>query len=355
MPKKVAVVLVNYKHYAKRFLSACRDSLRSQTYPSEYFKVYIIDNASTPESVAYLKEQYPEAQVITRPDGNYSAANNLGFQQAIKDGCEYLVTVNMDTETEADWLSELVKALDKNPLAGIAQSKVLLYPRTEAEKMHPKINSLGNLMHFLGFGFTDGYNEPDKELSGYPEIKGYASGCSFIIRKEVFEHVGGYIEEFYMYHDDLEISLKVKLAGYKIILAPRSVIYHKYEFSRSSAMVYYMERNRYLTIMIFYPLPLLLLLALPILFMEIGMLLYSFFKGWFGIEMRIYSYFFRFNNHRKALAQRAKIKKISVREFSEVAGNFCSRIEFQEINNPILQYVINPLMAFYWRLIKRTI
>lgn len=91
----------------------------------------------------------------------------------------------------------------------------------------------------------------------------------------MFTKIGGYNEEYYMYHDDLEISLKVKLAGYKIILAPRSVIYHQYEFSRSTKMIYYMERNRYLTIMTFYPAYLVFLIILPCIIMDLGMFLFN--------------------------------------------------------------------------------
>ncbi|MDP2944704.1 MAG: glycosyltransferase family 2 protein [bacterium] len=355
MPKKVGIILINYQDYAARFLSACRDSLRAQDYPAEMMNIYIVDNASTPETADYLKINYPEARVLTRPDGNYAAASNLGLNQAISDGCEYLVTVNMDTETTPGWLSELVKALDSNLEAAIAQSKILLFSTTEEARENPRINSLGNIIHFLGFGFTSGYGETDREIMGYPEIKGYASGCSFIIRAEVFKKVGGYMEEFYMYHDDLELSLKVRLAGYKIVLAPRSVIFHKYEFSRSVRMLYYMERNRYLTLVIYYPARLFLLVGLPLVCLDIVMFFYSIFGGWFKEELKIWGYFCRYSTYVKICDARREIKKISVVKFSEIARDFAGRIEFQEIANPLLKYFGNPLMDLYWRLIRRII
>lgn len=359
MSKKVGIVLVNYKDYAAKFLDACRDSLRAQDYPRELVKVYIIDNASTLESLAYLGEHYPEAVILTREDGNYTAAYNLGFSQAVKDGCEYLVGVNLDTEMKADWLLELVLALENNPTAGIAQAKILLYPKTDEEKKQPRLNSLGNAIHFLGFGFTTGYGELDREISGYPEINGYASGCSLIIRADVFKKIGGYNEEYYMYHDDLELSLKTRLAGYKIILAPRAVIFHKYEFKRSTKMIYYMERNRYLTLISFYPWYLILLVGLPGLAMDIGMLLYSARGGWFKEEMKIYGYFCRLKNYDKIRLERRKIRQLAGKSFSKsflkIAANFSGRIEFQEIANPVLKYAVNPLFDIYWRLVKSLI
>lgn len=355
MAKLVGIILINYKDYAVRFLESCRDSLRLQTYSSSHTRIYIVDNAATPDSNNYLKNNYPEAIILSRPDGNYTAANNRGFNQAITDGCEYIVSVNLDTVMKEDWLLELVAALDNNLAAGIAQSKILLWPRNEEEEKNPRVNSLGNIIHFLGFGFTSGYGEPDQELSGYPEIRGYASGCSFIIRSEVWQKIGGYNEEYYMYHDDLELSLKVKLAGYKIILAPNSIIFHKYEFSRSTRMLYYMERNRYLTLLTFYPTYLFILIGLPGVLMDLGMLAYSILNRWFLTEMRVYTYFCWPGNYVKIQAARRKIKGLSVTPFSRLARDFAGRIEFQEIANPVLKYFVNPFFNLYWQIIKKII
>ena len=355
MSKKVGIILINYKDYAAKYLEACRDSLERQTYPSDFVEIFIVDNASSEQSRAYLQSAYPRAKVLPRSDGNYTAANNLGLRAAIEAGCEYLVVANMDTEMKPEWLAELVEAMEANPGAGLVQSKILLYPRDEAERANPKINSLGNIIHFLGYGFTDGYGQPDREISGYPEIKGYASGCSFMVRAEVVNKIGGYNEEFYMYHDDLEFSLKAKLAGYKIILAPLSVIYHKYEFQRSTKMIYYMERNRYLTMIIFYPRLLLFLICLPSLFMDIGMFFFSMINGWFKSELKIYGYFFRLKNYDKIDKEREKVKRLSAVPFRSLARNFSGRISFQEIDNPILRYLVNPLLNAYWYLVKKII
>jgi GT2 family glycosyltransferase len=355
MSRLVGVVLVNYQDYAERFLTACRDSLRAQDYSSLNLKVYLVDNASSEKSRAYLWGCYPEAKILERGDGNYCAANNLGFTEAIKDGCEYLVALNMDTEMSVTWLSELVLALDKNPTAGIAQSKILLYPQTEAEKQNLKINTLGNRLNFLGFGFTSAYREPDREISAYPEISGYASGCCLMIRKEVFEAVGGWDESYYMYHDDIELSLKVFLAGYKIILAPQSVVFHKYEFKRSVRMLYYMERNRYLLVLGFYPRRLLIFLAPAFIIMSLGMLAFALAKGWAPTWFKVLGFFLKPATWINIKKTRRQIKKASKISFSAIAKNLESQIDFSEINNPLLKYVGNPLLRLYWKGAKKLI
>ncbi|MFA6393311.1 MAG: glycosyltransferase family 2 protein [Patescibacteria group bacterium] len=351
--KKVGIIIVNYKNYANKFLAECRESLRAQSYPKELTRIYIIDNASTGETRRFLAENYPEAAVMPRDDGNYAAANNTGIKKALQDGRELIVIANMDVKFDRDWLRELVSAVSAQRSTGIAQSKILLYPEKDGDRL--KINSLGNVIHYLGFGFTSGYNQPDEEIEGLPEIAGYASGCSFIIKKEVLEKINGYDEEFYMYHDDMEISLKVRLADWKIILAPKSVVYHKYEFSRSVKMLYFMERNRYLVMLIFYRLPTILLIFPALVLMDLGMLLYSIPGGWLKTKLAVYRYFLNAKSWKKIISERKRVRSLRTIGDRQLINNYKGRVLFQEIDNPVLKYIANPLFNLYWNIVKNII
>jgi len=349
--KKVGIVLVNYKDYASKYLSACRNSLRIQT--DLNFQVYLIDNASSNDSLSYLKANYPEAVILPRSDGNYCAANNLGMNRAIADGCDYLVAANMDTEFEANWLRGLVTALDNNPDAAMAQSLILLEPKTAAEKIDPLVNTTGNLIHFLFFGFTSSYRFKKSAL----KIKDgceifYASGCSFIIRKTVFQEVGGYNEDYYMYHDDLDLSLKVRLAGYKVILATKSLVWHKYEFERSVRMLYYMERNRLLSFFSFYPLGQIIILSPFLAAMSLGMTAFSIKGSWLKTKLKVDAYFLKPSTWRLISRNRKQLKAITKVPRKSISRTFVGRIEFQEIDNPILKYLVNPVFNFFWQLLK---
>jgi hypothetical protein len=353
--KKVGVIIVNYREYAEKFLAECRDSLRTQSFPREQTIIYIIDNATTAETQKYLKTNFPEAKIIPREDGNYSAANKAGLQAAIQDGCELFVQVNMDVKMNVHWLRELVIAVESDEKIGLAQSKILLYPRNEAETKDPLINTLGNKMHFLGFGYTDGYGEKnsahlDRELK---EIQGYASGCSVIIKKALLDKIGLPDEEYYMYHDDIELSWRAKLAGYRIVLAPKSIIYHKYEFKRSVLMVYYMERNRYLAIFSFYRLPTISLIFPALIIMDCGMLLFSLINGWFPSKCKAYLYFLKSSTWKHIVDVRRTIKKNRRRKDSTIVKSFSGKILFQEIKNPLLKYIANPIFDCYWRAAKK--
>ena len=85
--------------------------MRKMDYPKDKYVVYIVDNATTPETVAYLKEVYPEAVVLPNAvNAGWGGGNNVGIEQAFKDGCEDIVLSNMDVIVHKDWLSELAKA-----------------------------------------------------------------------------------------------------------------------------------------------------------------------------------------------------------------------------------------------------
>ncbi|RMD58905.1 glycosyltransferase family 2 protein [Candidatus Parcubacteria bacterium] len=352
---KVGIVLVNYRDYARRFLVECRDSLRAQNYPHDLMRIYIVDNASSEETRNFLRQTFPEAEVIARLDGNYAAANNRGIERARANGCHFFVIANMDTVFHPDWLKELVLAMQNNPRAGIAQSKILLYPKNSQTEERPLINSTGNLLHYLGFGFTQDYRRPDYNIEGYPVISGYASGCSFIIRREVLDKIGGYNEEYYMYHDDIELSWRAKLAGWTIILAPRSVVYHKYEFSRSIRMLYYMERNRHLVMFHFYRWRTLALILPAWLVMELGMWLYALWGGWLGVKARAMGYFLRPSVWFKIAKTRCQSNKWRCLADKDILATMVGRVEFQEINNPLLKYLGNPFLDWYGRVIKKLI
>jgi GT2 family glycosyltransferase len=194
--------------------------------------------------------------------------------------------------------------------------------------------------------------EDDRPIDGLPEIKGYASGCSLAVKKEVFEAIGGYNEDYFMYHDDLEVGWKAKLLGYRIVLAPKSICFHKFEFSRSVKKIYFMERNRFLFLFSFYE-PKTILAVLPALvIMEAGQLVFALLRGWLPEKLRSYAYFLHPSNWRRLLDERRRIqssRKVFDRDlFESLEGEIYS----QDIDNPILKKVANPFFKAYWSFVK---
>lgn len=351
MYSKIGIILINYKDYCERFLADARDSLRKTNYPKDKMQVYIIDNASTSCSLNKIKNLYPEARVISTSGNGWGHANNIGMKSAFSDECDAVVLLNMDMLFDADWLINLIIAAQKDNESGIFQPLILLEPSKE-DGFH--INSRGNIFHYLGFGFCDGYNELFIENEKERNIQ-YASGAAMFIKKEVIDLIGECDEEYFMYHDDLELCLKARFAGYKIALAPKSIVYHKYEFSRSIKQVFYMERNRYLTMFIFYKWKTLFVLLPAIIIMDFGMWLYSIAGGWFFSKCRVFVYFLMVSTWKHVFRERKKIEKLRKILDKELLENSASTVDFQEIQNFLLKKIGNPFLRAYFKFVKKII
>lgn len=352
IPPLVGVILINYRDYAKRFLADCRDSLRRLDYPRDRYRIYIVDNATSPETQALLAAEYPEAIIIPEvTNAGWGGGNNVGVARAFADGCDDLVFLNMDVVVHPQWLTELVAAAATETRIGIVQSNILLQTSDAARR----VNSTGNVFHFLGFGYAEGNGELAVDRAEEERIRdiGYASGSSLFIRGSTFRALGPFDPDFFMYHDDIELCLRARLAGVRVVIAPRSIMWHKYEFSRSVQQVYYMERNRLLTVLEFYRIPTLLLLAPAFLFMECGVFVGSIFGGYARAKFRGWVYFLRPSTWTRIRQTRARLRELRTISDRELLGSATGWILFQEVLNPLLRYVGNPLLAGYWWVARR--
>jgi GT2 family glycosyltransferase len=350
MSKKVGIILVNYKDYAKRFLNDCRDSLRAQKYLN--YQVYIVDNASSLESVKYLQENYAEAKIIENANNDgFAKGNNDGIKAALADGCDYVFLLNMDTVIEPDALAEMVKATEADEKIGAVQARLMLFDNKNI------INSLGNETHFLGFGYSSGYGETWSEKNSKFKIQNskfyimYPSGAAVLFKKAALEEVGSFDEEYWMYNEDQELGWRLLLAGWKNVLAPEAVVYHKYEFSRSISKYYWMDRNRILAILECYQISTLILIAPAFLIMELGLILFSIKNGSLKEKIKVWQYFLSAKNWQYIKTARARNQKLRKIKDKEIAKLITGKIWYQEIGDWKLR-LINPVFNAYWILVR---
>ncbi|MFQ6094413.1 MAG: glycosyltransferase family 2 protein, partial [bacterium] len=119
----VSVIIPNWN--GARYLPTCLDSLRRQTYP--HFEVIVADNASTDESVALIERDYPEVILVQLPTNRgFAGAVNAGIRRAQG---QIVALLNNDTETDPNWLAEIVRAFAEHPHVGLVASKMLLFDR----------------------------------------------------------------------------------------------------------------------------------------------------------------------------------------------------------------------------------
>lgn len=342
----IGVILINYKDYAEKFLAECRDSLRAQELGEHSLRVYVVDNVTSEETRAMIAHIYPEAIVIGSEGNGWGHANNIGMNRAIADKCDVVILANMDTVFEKDWAKELVAPLTDEKI-GITQSKVLLHGTEPV-----RLNSRGNVLQFLGFSFCVGYNELDNREEKEIVDIGSASGVALAMTVKTAQQVGMCDESYFMYHDDVELSLKVLMGGKQIVMVPTSRVAHKYEFSRSIRHVYFMERNRYLVLFTFFPVGLLVASSPLLLGMELAMWLYAIKNGWGKQKRDVLVYFLKKETWREIRRKRTEVYTQRTINNSEFIKKLVATVDFQEVQNPLLRYVGNPIMRTYFKLLQ---
>ena len=343
---RVLIIIITYN--AAGYLSDCLLSIAHARYPREFFKILVVDNGSTDGSIEFIRNNLSGIDVIINESNlGFAGGNNVGMRYAIEHDFEYVYLLNQDTVVDPGFINEAVTVAQADVRIGAVQSKVLLYDKPEL------IKSRGNMIHYLGFAFAGGYLEPDRPLEVL-EIA-YASGAACLLRVSALKDVGLFHEDFFMYHEDTDLGWRLWLAGWRVVLAPKSVVYHKYEFSKSIKKYYFMERNRVLVILQNYKFATLLLIAPALVVINCAMLINSFISGWWKEELSVYGYFSNLSVWKKIIATRRSVQATRKRKDREVIAHFTGRIEFQDVDSSLLRYFINPIFNAYWQLIKRII
>ncbi len=380
MNKKVAIIISpNYKDYAKKYLAECVAGLRKQDYAGE-MKIFIADNETSEESLALLNNIIEthgnaSAQIIRNKNNDgFAKGNNDCMKLALKQGFDYVILFNMDTVVETDCVRKMVEAAEIQPPSpplsggkkeiGAVQARLMLYNKEnltpasplqyggQAYKGEGIINSLGNVTHFLGFGYAKGYLTPYSPfLIRRGESNGicYPSGAAVLFTKEALEKVGLFDEQMWLYNEDQDLGWRLWLYGYKCVLAPDAVVYHKYEFSRSIKKYYFMDRNRILAMLKNYHWGTLLLILPAFIAMEIGLLLFSFSNGWFKEKIKVYKYFLRPESWRHIMPERKKIQSARTVPDKEIIKLFSGKIWYQEIGEWKLK-IANAVFDAYWQI-----
>lgn len=346
--KKVALIILCYN--GAEYLGDCLSSVKKNNYPPELVEIVVVDNASTDNSVEIIK-QYEVTLIANKKNLGFTGGNNLGLQYAIEHGFDYAYLLNQDTEVAPDFLAEAVAVAESDEKIGAVQSRLMLFKKKDT------INSIGNEIHYLGFAFAGGHGTKiqKSEIINFKSEITYPSGAAVLLKMEILKKVGLLYDEYYMYHEDVDLGWQLWLTGYKVVLAPKSVVYHKYEFSRSIKKYYFMERNRYLVILQNYKLATLAVILPALFFMDMAMFFYSFIGGWTVELLKVYLYFFKPKTWQKIFARRTFVQSRRVVPDREVVKRFVGKIEFQELTNPLLNYFVNPTFNFYWRVVKRLI
>lgn len=243
--QRVSVVTVTYN--ALGFLEGYIESLLETNQDGLELEILVVDNGSSDGTVEFLGDRYPDITVIENDENNYARALNLGISRSQG---ELIVISNNDATVDVGWLQGFVEILQTNERIGAVQSRIYFAGNN-------LINSVGveEVEHFY---FRDiGFEEEDSERYDAAVERKYVTGGSVMFRRDCLEEVGDWDEEFVMFMEDVDYSVRCREMGWKLWYAPRSILYHQYHGSSSHDLCeYFCTRNRFLFVAKHYPLEL---------------------------------------------------------------------------------------------------
>jgi GT2 family glycosyltransferase len=213
VPNKITVVIPNFNGI--HFLKECLESVKKQNF--SFYDVIIVDNASDDHSVGYIKENYPEFTLIENE-------KNLGFAAAVNQGInasdtEYVFLLNNDVELKFDCISNLLDCIKKDETTFAVSSKMIQYHD------RCKIDDAGDEYTILGWTKKVGDGRPPDRYNTEREIFSACAGAA-LYRKNVFNLIGLFDESFFAYMEDVDISYRARIYGYKCIYCPEAMVYH---------------------------------------------------------------------------------------------------------------------------------
>lgn len=230
---RVSVIVVNYN--GRRYIGKCLDNLIRQAFRDT--TVSVVDNGSSDGSVEYLKKHYSDLRLIfSSKNLGFSAANNLAIQSGSE---EFIALLNADAVPDLKWIQRLIEAMDNTPDAGFAASKMLYFNRPWI------IDRAGDGYTHAGAGLLRGRGQDAFNHCKREWTFGACAGGA-IYRRSMIENIGLFDEDFFLLYEDVDLSFRAQLRGYKCIYVPDALVYHMTSESigyDSPVSVYYAHRN----------------------------------------------------------------------------------------------------------------
>lgn len=344
MPVKVSIIILTYNNAED--IKGCLTSIFNQTYRD--YEVIVVDNASADATTRIIKDEFPKVKLIeTKRNLGYATGNNIGVRSAHG---QYIAVLNPDTEVDEQWLSELVGPMELNPRIGISTPKILMFGTRDS------VNSCGNMAHFTGLHFCRGLDFPSNAYYE-PEYVPAVSGCSFLMRRSLFDKLGGFDDDFFLYLEDDDLSWRTRFSGYHLLYVPTSIVFHKYKLTIASWKYFYLERNRYLILLKHLSLRFIILMLPALLLTEIVTLGHATLSGRNHLKSKVRAYRWILHNRGHIRGKRREIRKnlrVGEREF---VGLLDWEIPFDQIikNKSLARLAhntFNPLYHLNYRLLR---
>jgi GT2 family glycosyltransferase len=217
----VAVVILNYngRNHLENFLP----SVIASTYGN--LRIIVADNASTDDSLSFVRSHFPSVEVITHPTNEGFAG---GYNWALKEvQSDYYVLLNSDVSVTPGWIEPVIAIMENDPHVAACQPKILSYHNPQ---LFEYAGAGGGWIDTLGYPFSRGrvFDVCENDLHQYDKAIPvfWASGASMFVRSNVYHEMGGLDASFFAHQEEIDLCWRMQLAGHRIMACPQSVVYH---------------------------------------------------------------------------------------------------------------------------------
>ncbi|MGH7195583.1 MAG: glycosyltransferase family 2 protein [Candidatus Saccharimonadales bacterium] len=213
---KASVVVPNWN--GKDSLGACLDSLLAQSLRPH---IIVVENGSRDGSLEFLEKNYPSAEVLSNKKNlGFTGGVNVGIRRAIELGDEFVALLNNDAVAGSDWLKYLLAELESERNVGIATCKIL-------SADGKSLDSTGDYYTNWGLPYPRGRGETELDKYDKQTEIFAASGGASLYRVKMLKEIGLFDEDFFAYYEDVDISFRAQLAGWKVRYVPQAKVFHK--------------------------------------------------------------------------------------------------------------------------------
>lgn len=302
--------------------------------------VVVVDNGCTSDAIGRVKGLGSVRVDTAETNSGYAGGCDRGAAGA---SGQYLAFVNSDAIVSPTALAALAEVASE-PGVGLAMGSIRLAGSPE------QMNSAGNPVHYTGLSWAGGFNEPATRYA-VRRLVAAGSGCCFVIRRDLWEDLGGFPPEYFAYHEDTELSMRLWQRGLTVEYVPDAVVLHHYEFSRNERKLYLLERNRLLLLLTTYQRRSLVVLAPMLALTELLMLGAAIAGGWGRPKLRGWLWLLRHSGWVRA--RRALIQSERTVPDAVTCMRLTAQIDPANVAAPPGVGMLNVIMSGYWSIARR--
>lgn len=337
MASRLSVIIVTWN--SAGVLEACLRPLVQQLEPGD--ELIVSDNASSDSTLSLVASVAPAAVVLQNGANlGFAAGANRGVEAASGD---LVVLLNPDTVVAEGWAREMRRPLDEGWGWDVWQALVTMDDGA-------LVNTDGGVVHFTGIAWAGNAGRRVRDEAPEPREIGFASGACLAVPRAAWARLGGMPEDFFMYCEDVDLSLRAWLAGGRVGIVPAARVNHDYEFAGRDSRWRMLERNRWATLLRTYPAPLLLLLAPALLAAELAVFALAARTGWGRQKLGAAADVLR--SLPSLLRQRRQIQASRTVAAGELARHLTAELSSEYIGPAARHPAIRAGLLAYWRIVR---